>query len=196
MRLIAFAAILFAVGFGIVAIGQDALGFSHAGRIVERPDGAPRAKESSSQTAIKTFTDYLVEAEYAFAKMDRTCSAGDRKAFGRAFHQLLAATRALRSGRIEAGDLDRVAARRIEEARPNALLVDFALTSGLPVFAQVFDANRRGILTAADLPPGMIVLMDAQLDSARSAASRDIDPLAAMTVERPSRCMPMRHAAN
>ena len=192
MRLIALAAALFAVGFGIVSIGQDAFGFYRADRIRERPQGSSSVQTASlGRTAPRTFADYLAAAESAFAKMDRTCSAANRKTFGRAFHQLLAATRALRAGRIEAGDLGSMAVRQIADARPDTLLVDAALSGDMPVFAQVFDATRRGVLTAADLPPGMTVLMDAQLKLARGGDNRNVGPLVQITANRPTRCAPM-----
>lgn len=192
MRIIALAAALFAVGFGVVAIGQQAFGLYRPGALPVPAGDKPTAGRTDTAAAkTKTYTDYLAEAETAFALMDRTCSAADRKAFGRAFHQLLAATRALRIGRIAPGELRPATARSISGARPEALLVDAALSPDGTVFAQVFDATRRGVLTEFDLPPGMSALMASHVSKARADTGDDFDPLAAMTVERPTRCRPL-----
>jgi len=192
MRIIALAAALFAVGFGVVAIGQQAFGLYRPAGLSAPPNhGTTAGRKDTAAVKTKTYADYLAEAETAFARMDRTCSADDRKAFGRAFHQLLAATRALRIGRIAPGDVGPATARSISGARPDALLVDAALSPGGAVFAQVFDATRRGVLTDFDLPPGMSVLMAAHVNNARALEGDDVDPLSAMKVNQPTRCLPL-----
>jgi hypothetical protein len=190
--MIALAAALFAVGFGVVAIGQQAFGlYRPAGLPVPAREMPKSGPTDTAAVKTKTYADYLAEAEIAFARMDRTCSAADRKAFGRAFHQLLAATRALRLGLIPPGDLRPATARSLNGARPDALLVDAALSPDGAVFAQVFDATRRGVLTDFDLPQGMSVLLASHMSNARAGTGDELDPLAAMTVKRPTRCRPL-----
>ena len=192
MRMIALAAALFAVGFGTVAIGQKAFGLYRPHQRAVHPVVKPSSDRPAAVTSkVKDYSDYLGEAQSAFAKMSRTCSSMHRKEFGRALHQLLAATRALRSGIIDPGELQMAAISDLTGASPDALLVEAALSSDLNVFAEAFDARQRGVLTDADLPPGMSALMDAQLTNARAAADRNTDPLAAMEVRRPTPCQPL-----
>jgi hypothetical protein len=75
MRIIAFAVLLFAAGFGIVAIGQQAFAYFGHGRIEAGPNGSVITGEAR-QT--ETLDDYVVRANQAFAAMDRSCSAAER----------------------------------------------------------------------------------------------------------------------
>jgi hypothetical protein len=189
MRMIALAAALFAAGFGVVAIGQKAFGLYRPHQFSAATSSAHRPATEPSKA--KVYSDYLNEAQAAYEEMNLTCSTAHRKAFGRSFHQLVAATRALRAGVIDPGDLRPAAVSDLIGASPDALLVDAAMSGELAVFAEAFDATKRGVLTDADLPPGLTTLMQSQLTNARADAGRNTDPLAAMKVKLPTYCQPL-----
>lgn len=187
MRMIAMAAVLFAVAFGVVAAGQKAFGIYRLHQSATSSAHRPATDASKA----KAYSDYLRDAQIAYRRMNLTCSTAHRKAFGRSFHQLLAATRALRAGVIVPGDLRPAAVSDLIGASPDALLFEAAMSSELTVFAEAFDATQRGVLTDADLPPGLTTLMEMQLTNARADASRNADPLAAMKVKLPTYCQPL-----
>ena len=75
MRMFAFAVLLFAAGFGIVAIGQQAFAYFGHGRI----DAGPNASAITGEARqTETLDDYVVPANRAFAAMNTSCSAAER----------------------------------------------------------------------------------------------------------------------
>jgi len=149
MRTFAFAALLFAAGFGTVSIGQQASAYLSHNRVIlkltrQAAGPAPRQRDMKQHM---TFTDYLIVANRAFAAMDRSCSEADRAALGKAFHELVSAARQLQNGRLEVG--------RRESAKTD---LGFTLTR-LKIYSQVMDASRRGILKGRHFPFGAARLM-------------------------------------
>jgi hypothetical protein len=192
MRTIAFAILLFAAGFGIVSIGQQAIAFFGHNRIAERLDDAMLTgsigEPAERAQAARTYADYVAATERAFMAMDRTCSSAARRALGEAFDDLLSATKALHAGRIEAGALDRSTTARITGAGTDMVLASAASSGDLQIFAKVIDASRRGVLTAGDFPLGMAKLMHIQMKMNRDNRSELAAGLASAGT---TRCLPM-----
>ncbi len=150
MRILALAALFFAAGFGTVTIGQQASAYLSTNRTflkLDRQAVALTGPQWREEEREKTFADYLIVANRAFAAMERTCSERHRAALGRAFHDLVNAAGKLRTGTMQVGGANR---RKTD--------IGFTL-SRLKIYSQVTDASRRGILKGRHYPLGAARLM-------------------------------------
>ena len=144
----------------------------------------------------ENLADYAARASRAFATMDASCSAADRRALGQAFHDLMEATTALQAGSIQNSETSPAAAHKVAAANADLIPASTAGPSDEMIFAQVIDASRRGILTSDDFPAGMARLMHIQMKviqgngggSAALSGTRQPGDQAAF---KRTRCLPM-----
>jgi hypothetical protein len=199
-----FAVLLFAAGFGIVSIGQKAFAALQHSRILDRLEIPahikPKPIEEEPQpdriAGPESLADYAARASRAFAAMDASCSAAERRALGQAFHDLMEATTALHAGRIEAGSPSPASAHKIASAKTDLIPASTASPSDPVIFAQVIDASRRGILTSDDFPAGMARLMHIQMmmiqgNDSRPAAVGNTGQPGGQAMFKRTRCQPI-----
>ncbi len=183
MRTFALAILLFAAGFAMIFIGQNASAtIGHNQIILKLRDPATSLKTPPESARTRTFADYLAAADRAFAALDRSCSDADRAAFGTAFRDLVEATRDVHAGTIEPGPLRDATARA---GSSQAL-------DHLRIYSRVIDASQRGVLQGRHFPPGAARLLFVQMKAAGNS-SVDMQALAGLDnadVET-TRCAPL-----
>jgi hypothetical protein len=175
---------MFAIGFSTVAVGQTTLAYFGLRPVLQfernvEPAARPAPPKRKPR---KSYSDYLTIADRAFRKMDRSCSAADRKMLGHAFHDLVVAMASRNARRRETGgvEAEMITVRSQPEVE-------------IRIFAQIIDAARRNVLTHTDFPTGSVRKMYLQMKripSEKIASINRINLDAPTANFRATRCQP------